>query len=236
MTPLAFDGTPNDTPVGYFTYTVDDDHWAWSEGLYALHGYGPHEVEATTALMLQHKHPEDTARALDVLEQAIRDGEAFSCYHRIIDTHGRVRSVLSVGRGLLGSHGSVEQVTGFFVDLTAVIRSEAQHEIDEALIQISKTRSMIDQAKGIVMVESGCDADRAFAILRKASSYQNVKLNELSRRLVEKVSGSAPHLSHLALRDVLNRSPDPAAAALGPKRRDRASRELIAELGSVLSD
>jgi PAS domain S-box-containing protein len=187
MSQLAFDGTPNKTPVGYFTYLVRDDHWAWSAGLYELHGYQPDEVEVTTELMLQHKHPEDVARTLDVLETVIRDAAPFSCYHRIIDAQGRVRYVLSVGRGLQGVDERVEQVTGFFVDLTEVRRSETQHELDAALVEISKTRSVIDQAKGIVMVAAECDADEAFAILRRCSSDENVKLNELARRLVERV-------------------------------------------------
>jgi PAS domain S-box-containing protein len=219
MTPLAFDGTPNDTPVGYFTYTVDDDHWAWSTGLYALHGYAPDEVEATTELMLQHKHPEDTARTLDVLETVIRDAAPFSCYHRIIDAHGQVRYVLSVGRGLLGAHGKVEQVTGFFVDLTEVRRSETQHGVDAALVEIAKSRSVIDQAKGIVMVGTGCDADEAFAMLRRSSSYQNVKLNELSRRLVERVSWTRPQQennNNARLRSVLRLLSDPEPSHLDP--------------------
>ncbi len=214
MESLAFDGTPNNTPVGYFTYLVDDDHWAWSAGLYALHGYEPHEVEATTGLMLQHKHPEDTTRAFEVLENVIRDAAPFSCYHRIIDTRGRVRSVLSVGRGLLGDRGKVEQVTGFFVDLTEVRRSETQREVDVALIEISKTRSVIDQAKGIVMVGAGCDADEAFAILRRCSSHQNVKLNELSRRLVERASHPTPHQDDVGRRDVLTLLADPELSDL----------------------
>jgi len=215
MRSLAFDGTDR-TPVGYFTYIVDDDHWAWSAGLYALHGYRPHEVEATTGLMLQHKHPEDTARAFEVLENVIRDAEPFSCYHRIIDTQGQVRSVLSVGRGLRGADGKVEQVTGFFVDLTEVRRSETQREVDVALVEIAKTRSVIDQAKGIVMLGAGCDADEAFAILRKCSSHQNVKVNELSRRLVERASHPAPHQDNIRLRDALHLLSEPALSDLEP--------------------
>jgi len=203
MSPLAFDGTPNGTPVGYFIYTVEQDLWTWSPGLYELHGYEPQEVEATTELMLQHKHPEDTARTLDVLENVIRDGAPFSCYHRVIDVQGRVRSVLSVGRGLLDAQGEVEQVTGFFVDLTEVRRSETQHEVDAALIEIARTRSVIDQAKGIVMAETGCDADEAFALLRRSSSHQNVKLNELSRRLVERAGARAAHAGKGRLTEVL---------------------------------
>lgn len=217
MKTLAFDGTPNETPVGYFSYTVDDDHWSWSPGLYTLHGYEPHEVEATTEVMLQHKHPDDTARTLDVLENVIRDGAPFSCYHRVIDVQGRVRSVLSVGRGLLGAGGKVEQVTGFFVDLTEVRRSETQHEVDAALVQIAETRSVIDQAKGIVMAGTGCTAEEAFAILREFSNRQNVKVNELARRLVDSVRSASPHQVDARLTRGLNLiSSDLEAADLDP--------------------
>lgn len=188
MSALAFDGTPNNTSVGYFTYMVDDDHWAWSVELYALHGYQPYEVVATTQLVLQHKHPDDVARTLDVLEEAIRTGDAFSCYHRIVDTRGHVRSVLSVGRGLMGPHGKVEQITGFFVDLTAVRREETQHDVEAALLEITQTRLVIEQAKGIVMLATGCDADQAFAILRNTSTRTHVKLNQVALDLVDRVS------------------------------------------------
>jgi PAS domain S-box-containing protein len=229
MSSLAFDGTPNHTPVGYFTYTVDDDHWAWSAGLYALHGYQPHEVEATTELMLHHKHPEDTARSLEVLEEVIRDAAPFSCYHRIIDVRGRVRSVLSVGRGLVGAHGKVEQVTGFFVDLTEVRRAETEHEVETALVEIAKTRAVIEQAKGIVMVRVGCDAEQAFAILRNASSHQNVKLNEVSRLLIEAVSDPALGQDDLRLREISKMLCGAESAGPGSSKVDPMSRLLHAQ-------
>jgi hypothetical protein len=97
MGALAFDASQNGTPVGCHTYLVEEDHWSWSDGIYELHGYAPQAVPATTALMLQHKHPDDTTRAFGVLETAIRDGDPFSRHHRVIDANQQVRSVLSVG-------------------------------------------------------------------------------------------------------------------------------------------
>ena len=190
MNALAFDGTPNNMSVGYFTYMIADDHWAWSDGLYALHGYEPYGVVATTQLMIDHKHPDDVARTLDVLEEVIRTGEAFSCYHRIVDTGGRVRSVLSVGRGLIGLYGKVEQIEGFFVDLTQVRREETQHDVEAALLKIAQTRLVIEQAKGIVMLAAGCDANQAFTILRNTSTRTNVKLNKVALDLVENVTAT----------------------------------------------
>jgi hypothetical protein len=189
---LAFDGSQFGSPVGHYTYLVAHDRWSWSDVVYEIHGYAPHAVAATTELMLQHTHPDDLALALEVVEKVITDGLPFSSYHRIIDAKNHLRWVLFVGRGVKSPAGKVEEVTGFFVDLTAVRRAETQAEVDSALVQIAQTRSVIDQAKGMLMVATGCDAEGAFEILRKYSSHKNVKLNNLAGRLVDAVV-SQPH-------------------------------------------
>jgi PAS domain S-box-containing protein len=180
MAGLAFDGSQVGPPIGYFTYTVAEDHWAWSDGLYAIHGYAPHEVTPSTETMLRHKHPDDVARALEVLETAVSHGRPFSCYHRIIDRRGEVRSVLSLGRSITDPDGRVECLTGFFADLTAVRRAEAKAELDAVVVDIARRRAVIEQAKGMVMFALGCDADAAFALLRRYSSTTNLKLHDVA--------------------------------------------------------
>jgi len=187
----AFDGSELGPPVGYFTYSVTDDHWSWSPGIYALHGYTPDDVAPSTELLLKHKHPDDRSRAYEVLETAVRDGRPFSCYHRIIDRRGNVKSVLSVGRGHQDSCGGVESITGFFVDLTRVRRDETQAEVEKALLRIAEHRAVIEQAKGILMGATGCDADAAFAVLRRYSSTSNLKVHDLAYRLMEAVRREA---------------------------------------------
>lgn len=187
---LSFDGNQPGTPVGYFDYLVPADRWVWSEGVFELHGYAPDSVLPTTELTLRHKHPEDTARTFEVLENAIATGGTFSCYHRIIDVHERVRSVLSVGRAVTGEDGSVERVTGFFVDLTDLRRAETQAEVESALAVIARTRTVIDQAKGMLMLATGCDGEEAFNVLRTYSSHKNIKLHLLAQQLVE--AGTRP--------------------------------------------
>lgn len=187
MGELSFDGRPNDTPVGYFSYFVEDDVWSWSDGMYALHGYEPRAMPATTDLMLKHKHPDDALRAFEVLEAVTSDGMPFSCYHRIITIGGEVRYVLSVGRGQLGPHGRVESVTGYFVDLTGV-REKQVPDGDSALVRVAEARSVVDQAKGIVMAAFGIDDVQAFATLREYADARDMKVGELALRLVEEVA------------------------------------------------
>jgi GAF domain-containing protein len=49
------------------------------------------------------------------------------------------------------------------------------------------TRSVIDQAIGVVMAQNRCDADAAFAILTRASQNRNVKLRDIARSIVTNI-------------------------------------------------
>jgi AmiR/NasT family two-component response regulator len=64
---------------------------------------------------------------------------------------------------------------------------DAQQEILE-LRQALRSRSVIDQAKGLVRAWLCCDEDEAFTALTRASQAENVKLRQLATQLVELVS------------------------------------------------
>ena len=180
---IAFDGPPPGPRWGYFTYDIGDDRWSWSDGMYGLHGFEPAEIPATTEALLDHKHPDDRVRAYEVLETAVRTGSPFSCYHRIIDRHKKVRPVLSVGRGLADDVGAVQQLVGFIVDLTDIQRAETLAEVKSALVLIAENRAVIDQAKGMLMFATGCDTDTAFTLLAHDSQRANATLNEIARQI-----------------------------------------------------
>ena len=60
------------------------------------------------------------------------------------------------------------------------VRTDAA-QLQEALAG----RSLIDQAKGIIMQTSGCTAEAAFEELRRISQHHQVKVADLARLLVE---------------------------------------------------
>ena len=62
----------------------------------------------------------------------------------------------------------------------------AQAEIAQLRVALT-TRGVIDQAKGILMAQTGCTADAAFEMLRDASMRDNRKLNEVAARIVASV-------------------------------------------------
>jgi transcriptional regulator with GAF, ATPase, and Fis domain len=69
--------------------------------------------------------------------------------------------------------------------------SEAR-DLAAQLEQALRSRAVIDQAIGIVMAESRCDADQAFATLGRASNNRNMKLRDLAAEIVTRVGGGPP--------------------------------------------
>jgi GAF domain-containing protein len=65
---------------------------------------------------------------------------------------------------------------------------ELTHHLEAAL----SSRSIIDQALGIIMGQNRCTADDAFEILRAASSHRNIKLRDVAHDIVTRVSGASP--------------------------------------------
>ena len=51
---------------------------------------------------------------------------------------------------------------------------------------------VIEQAKGIIMAQTGCGPDEAFELLRKASQRGNVPIRELSAGIVRQAAGRGP--------------------------------------------
>jgi ANTAR domain len=55
-----------------------------------------------------------------------------------------------------------------------------------------ETMPVIEQAKGIIMAQSGCDQDQAFDLLRRASQRSNVPVRELAAQLVAQTRRASP--------------------------------------------
>jgi GAF domain-containing protein len=58
--------------------------------------------------------------------------------------------------------------------------------LNENLDQAMRTRSTIEQAKGIVMAQGGRTADEAFQLLVRASQRENRKLRDLAAEIVDR--------------------------------------------------
>ena len=169
--------------LGSFRLYFDDERWEWSPEVERMHGYEPGSVQPTTALVLSHKHPEDYEQVAATLDEIRRNREPFSTRHRIIDVQGHVREVVVVAGLLRDDAGEAIGTEGFYVDVTPATARE-QTTITEAVTEIAKHRSTIEQAKGVLMVVYGLDADAAFELLKWRSQESNMKVRLLAEHLM----------------------------------------------------
>jgi GAF domain-containing protein len=66
---------------------------------------------------------------------------------------------------------------------------EGQAHVAEQLQAAMKSRAVIEQAKGIVMAQRGCDAEAAFDVLVQLSQASNRKLRDIAEVMVAAVAG-----------------------------------------------
>ena len=93
---------------------------------------------------------------------------------------------------------------------------------------------MIDRAVGIIMAESRCDADQAFAMLSRASNNRNIKLRDLATEIVTQVGGRPPpHSANLAWRC---RRPTPPTPASSPKPLPASGLEKFPEPAELVTE
>ena len=176
-------------PSGSFQVAPGSGTWSWSEQLYSIYGFAPGDVVPTLELMLSHQHPDDRAAVEEALLDTLDRGRPLSLWHRIVDAQGGTRQVVSVGTAELDEDGAVVAVSGYTTDVTEAVRRATSHDVQHAMEVISQSRPTIEQAKGVLMMTYAIDAEAAFALLRRYSQYENVKVRDVARSVVESMSG-----------------------------------------------
>ena len=108
---------------------------------------------------------------------------AMNLYAHVADGFSDDDEVL--GMDLAGAAGSV---------LSNVSAYWTAFDLSQNLNEAMKTRAVIEQAKGMIMARSpGLTADEAFDLLRKASQRENVKLNLIAQRIVDRRPPASGH-------------------------------------------
>ncbi|MGV0715422.1 PAS and ANTAR domain-containing protein [Mycolicibacterium sp. XJ662] len=171
--------------VGWFRFYFADERWEWSPQVQRMHGYEPGTVEPTTDLVLSHKHPEDYRQVAATLEEIRRTAGAFSTRHRIIDTHGETHHVVVVADQIVDDAGEVIGTQGFYVDVTPAMTEHQNKMVTAAVAEIAEARSVIEQAKGMLMLVYRINAESAFELLKWRSQETNTKLRLLAEQIAK---------------------------------------------------
>ncbi|PZS37059.1 MAG: hypothetical protein DLM59_00035 [Pseudonocardiales bacterium] len=126
----------------------------------------------------------------DGREASAGDGEAGVAAVFILHAQeGRIGTMRVEPDGSEPLDAAAERTAELFAAAAAAVVGNARallqsRELVQNLSQALEHRSVIEQAKGMLMVVRHCDEDAAFDQLRIASQQTNTKLHEVARRLV----------------------------------------------------
>jgi GAF domain-containing protein len=76
--------------------------------------------------------------------------------------------------------------------LALALRQFSQAQVQQQLIEAVTSRSVIDQAIGILMGQQRCTATVAFDLLRQASQHRNRKLRDVAADIITNITGEPP--------------------------------------------
>ena len=202
--------------VGGFRWACGADRWWWSAELHALLGV-PAATPPRARLLLDLLHPGDR-HCTRVALAACAEGRPFSLETRVTRPDGGLRTVVVAGTPVPDVTGRVATVEGVCVDVTDARTGHEPDRVQELETEIAQLRTAmagrapIEQAKGVLMLLTGCGEQAAFELLAHISSHTHRKVRDVAVAL----SGSAAGLGGLPedvaaiLRDAC---PPPAATA-----------------------
>ena len=101
---------------------------------------------------------------------------------------------------------SLEDSYGHAAARVSAPDSTEQQQITDVVMAITERRAIIEQAKGMLMLTYGIDADAAFALLRHQSQHHNVRLRLIAEQITKDLlalAASTSPASRLGVEGVL---------------------------------
>ena len=180
--------------AGRWRYDRTTGEWEWSEEMATLHGVGLDGPGPCTESLVAALHPDDRPRTIDALSGAVTGAEAFCLQVRLQREHGPDRPVLFLGEPQLDADGAVTAVEGVVVEVPrpATPADDRIRDLEAEVAQLRTamaSRAPIEQAKGVLMLLTGCGDQVAFDLLAHISSHTHRKVREVAVDLVASASG-----------------------------------------------
>jgi GAF domain-containing protein len=147
--------------------------------------------------MVRIEDTADKARWPEFEARAAAEGIR-SCLALPLSAGGRPTGAINLYARTASAFGTAEarRAENFAEDasvaLTLATRLASHAVLIDQLRSSLASRTVIDQALGIIMARERCTQARAFAILRSASQNKNVKLRDLAVAVVTSVTGEPP--------------------------------------------
>jgi PAS domain S-box-containing protein len=105
-----------------------DDFKYSSEEFYRVLGFDPRDGQPRYQTFLRRIHPDDQARAREIIEKARREKTEYELDYRLIHPGGEVRDIHVIAHPVLGPTGELVEFVGTVMDITERKRAEDERE------------------------------------------------------------------------------------------------------------
>jgi hypothetical protein len=200
--PVAVPPSAPDPPPegidGRYRYDRRSGTWWWSPEMFAVHGLLATVAQPATEEHLGHQPVEARTRILEALARAGTDGRAFALETHIVRADGQARAVVLVGEPQRDPTGEVAAIEGMCIDITecrspgsGLERAQALEAEVGQLRAAMASRAAIEQAKGILMLLTGCGDQVAFDLLAHISSHTHRKVRDVAEVITRSAAGQS---------------------------------------------
>jgi PAS domain S-box-containing protein len=100
----------------------------WSEECFRIVGFDPAKEPPPMETIFERIHPDDRAKAAEVMERAPHDKADFTLDYRVIHPGGRVRDLHLVGHPVFSASGDLAEFVGTVIDVTERKQAEEQRQ------------------------------------------------------------------------------------------------------------
>ncbi|MGY1724555.1 ANTAR domain-containing protein [Blastococcus sp. SYSU DS0533] len=183
---------PSPGIVGRYRFDRHTGTWWWSPEMQDMIGL---DGTPSTEALLRVQHPADGARLLAALSTC-GTGQPFAVETHVHHPDRPARPVLLVGEPVGDGAGGVRAVEGLCVDLSGArspvpdpAGTDALRDEVEQLRTAMISRAVIEQAKGILMLLTGCAEQTAFDLLSHISSHTHRKVRDVAQAITASAAG-----------------------------------------------
>ncbi|WP_402468792.1 PAS and ANTAR domain-containing protein [Isoptericola aurantiacus] len=184
--------------VGRYRVDVASGRTWWSDEVYRMHGREPGDVEPSLDVLRSRIHPDDRARLSRTAGVALRTGRPFGSGFRIVDSHGKSRTVVVTGEGRHEPDGEITQVGGYVLDASPLTREALERESHRAVGRAMAATAAVEQVKGAIMVVRGISEPAAADVLSQVAARKGVAVHSAAAQVMEALGcGEGPSAERL---------------------------------------
>ena len=136
--------------LGSWEWDITNNKVSWSEETRRLYGHRPEDTQLSMETCLERVHPDDLPRVKEILADALRTRQPYTCDHRVVLPGGSQRIVSGRGEVVVNENGEPIKMIGTVQDVTDLKQAEhALRRSEDRLLQAQKMEAVGRLAGGV---------------------------------------------------------------------------------------